>query len=91
VHYKWVGKGSGSFSLSPVPKASGARGVDLGESVSAKVLSYDPTDDDNFDLHVQIMDGPHAGETGWMLTEGAQGEDGVPIDIFDGAVISISK
>jgi hypothetical protein len=34
----------------------------------------------------KIIDGPHAGETGWMLVAG-EGDDGVPIDQFDGAVM----
>jgi hypothetical protein len=62
-------------------------GIDLGQSVSAKVLSYDPTNDDGFDLNLQVIDGPHAGETGWMLASSADGRDGVPIDLFDKAVI----
>src|ERR1700757_23730 len=67
---------------SPKPETNNEGGIDLGQSVSAKVLSYDPTNDDGFDLNLQIIDGPHAGETGWMLASSADGQDGVPIDLF---------
>jgi hypothetical protein len=87
VHYKKLG--NASLRLFPVAEVStgDAGGVDLGDQVTAKVISYDPANDDNWDLHVQIIDGPHAGETGWMMAFGAHGEDGTPVEQFDKAVI----
>jgi hypothetical protein len=64
------------------------KGFDLGDKVSATVLRYDPTADDKRDLYVRINDGPHAGKTGWMLSSGADTDDGNPMDQFDQAVIS---
>ncbi len=60
----------------------------LGGQVSAKVIKYDPTKDDDWDFHVTILDGKYAGQSGWMLSLGAAGDDGTPIDQFSGAVIS---
>jgi hypothetical protein len=57
--------------------------TEIGESATVKILSYDPTSGDNFDLHVSVLDGPHAGEGGWMLAWDVEGEDGVHIDQFD--------
>jgi len=87
VHYKKIGNEKILFFPAPQIPATHETGIELGDTVIAKVLAYDPTSDDNFDLHVQIMDGSHAGETGWMLSFGAHGEDGIPIDQFDKAVI----
>jgi hypothetical protein len=88
VHYKRLG--NGRLLLFPVAKipSDDSAGVDLGEQFSAKVISYDPTKDNDFDLHVQIIDGPHAGASGWMLAFGAVGDDGVLIEVFDRAVVS---
>jgi len=87
VKYKKLGDESLLLFPSPKSPTNNEGGIDLGQSVSAKVLSYDPTNDDGFDLNLQIIDGPHAGETGWMLASSADGQDGVPIDLFDKAVI----
>ena len=87
VQYKKLGDESLLLFQSPKIPINNKGGIDLGQSVSAKVLSYDPTNDDGFDLNLQIIDGPHAGETGWMLASSADGQDGVPIDLFDKAVI----
>jgi hypothetical protein len=38
---------------------------------------------------VEIVDLPHMGATGWMLANGAHGDDGKPSDQFEGAVIAI--
>ncbi len=77
--------GNDHLLLFPVAKipADNNRGVDLGERVSVEVLSYEPTKDDDWDMQVQIIDGPHARETGWMMGFGAVGDDGIPIDQFD--------
>jgi len=88
VEYKKLGNGKLLLFPSPKIPAKDEGGIDLGDSVSAKVISYDPTNDDNFDFHVQITSSPHAGQTGWVLAFGAVGQDGVPIDQFDKAVIS---
>jgi hypothetical protein len=87
---KYTKLGNDRLLLFPSPKIpeKDEGGIVLGESVSAKVLSYDPTSDDYFDLHVQIMDGSHAGQAGWMLAFGGVAQNGVPIDQFDKAVIT---
>lgn len=88
VQYKRLGNDRLLLFPSPkIPANGNDGGVDLGESVSAKVLSYDPASDDNFDLHLQVVDGVHAGQEGWMLALGGVAQDGVPIDQFDKAVI----
>src|SRR6201987_5856993 len=53
-----------SLLLFPSPKSptNNEGGTDLGQSVSAKVLSYDPTNDDGFDLNLQIMMAPRGGD-----------------------------
>ena len=50
-------------------------GLDLGDQVSARVVKYDPSKDDEWDLQVTILDGKYAGRTGWMRLLGAEGED----------------
>jgi hypothetical protein len=87
VQYKKLGDERLLLFPSPKPSTNNEGAIDLGQSVSAKVLSYDPTNDDGFDTNLQIIDGPHAGETGWMLASSADGQDGVPIHLFDKAVI----
>jgi hypothetical protein len=81
--------GRGGFRLHKTADVKQEEGLDLGEKVSATVLSYDPTQDDKkWDLYVSIDDGPHAGKKGWMLSlPGVDTEDGVPMDQFDQAVI----
>jgi hypothetical protein len=87
IHFKRVG--NESFELFPIETIGSdkERGTDLGHEVSAKVIRYDPSADDKWDLHVTILDGPRAGESGWMLSFGADSDDGKPMDRFDGAVI----
>ena len=68
------------------------KGIDLGEQVSALVISYDPSKDDDWDMHVTIIDGKYAGQSGWMLLSlGAEGDDGTPIDQFSRAVIDAGE
>ena len=57
-------------------------------AVSAKVVEYNHTTDNECDFHVTILDGKYAGQSGWMLSLGAAGDNGLPIDQFSGAVIS---
>jgi hypothetical protein len=63
---KYKKLGDESLLLFPSPKIpiNNEGGIDLGQSVSAKVLFYDPTNDDGLEFNLQIIDGPHAGETG---------------------------
>ena len=88
VHFKKTG--NETFELFPTAKIGSVKdkGLDLGDQFSAKVVKYDPTTDDGWDFHVTILDGKYAGQSGWMLSIGAAGEDGIPIDQFSGAVIS---
>ena len=90
VHYR-RNHGSDSFLLYPAAKFSSSNDgtVDLGQQVTARVISYDPTHDDNWELHLEIIDGLHAGATGWMPAFGAVGDDDIFIDQFDGALMRI--
>jgi hypothetical protein len=80
--------GNETIALYPSAAIDDEKGIDLGSQVSASVVSYDPSKDDEFDLHVTILDGDHKGQTGWMLAFGGDGEDGVPIEQFSRAVLS---
>jgi hypothetical protein len=86
VHFTRTG--NGGIQLHGTATITEDEGLDLGDKVSATVLRYDPTGDDKWDLYVPINDGPHAGKTGWMLSSGANTDDGNPMDQFDRAVIS---
>ena len=88
VHFKKIGnKSIQLFSISKI-NSSKIKGLDLGDEVSAKVIEYNPSSDDDWDLNVTIRDGKYAGRSGWMLSSDAKGEDGTPIDQFSEAVIS---
>jgi hypothetical protein len=89
IHFTRVGK-SGP-ALYDTADAVQNTGHNLGEKVSATVLSYDPTSDDKFELHVQIDDGSYAGRQGWMLSLGATTDDGGEMDQFDKAVIETRR
>jgi hypothetical protein len=89
VHYK-RNRGFNGLLLYPAAKSSSKDGaLDLGEQATAKVISYDPTNYDNWELHLEIIDGPRAGATGWMPAFGAVGDDDIFIDQFEGAQIRI--
>ena len=77
-----------TFQLFSKSAITNDKGIDLGDHVSARVISYDPSKDDDYDMHVMIIDGNYAGHNGWILSFGAEGDDGTPIDTFFGAVIS---
>jgi hypothetical protein len=79
VHYKR--EGNVTLRLAPSRDSDLNAGPDLGDAVTATVLQYDPTSD-GMDLYVEITDGKHAGQKGWMLTLGATSDDGKPVDIF---------
>jgi hypothetical protein len=85
IHYKK--RGNETILLYPAPHGSRNDAIDLGDSVSAKVISYDPRSDENLELRVQIVDGPQTGKTGWMLALGALADNGNPVEMFDGAVV----
>jgi hypothetical protein len=44
------------------------------------VLSYDPTDDDKWDLYVSVDDGPNKGKKGWMSSFLGTMDDGHIMD-----------
>ena len=75
------------FPTSKIGSNDEDKGLDLGEHFSASVISYDPSKDDDWDLHVTILDGVHAGQNGWMLSFGAEGDDETPVDQFFQAVL----
>jgi hypothetical protein len=80
-------EGNARLQLYKTANVSQNESFDLGDKVSATVLSSDPTQDDKWDLYVNIDDGPYAGRKGWMLGQGATTDDGKPMDQFDQAVI----
>ncbi len=84
--------GSGIFELHERAKFSNEHGVDLGDHFSAKVIKYDPTNDNNWDINVTILDGEHSGQSGWMLLPrlSADADDGYSIDQFTNAVSTSS-
>lgn len=86
IHFKRTG--NETFQLFSKSTINNSKGIDLGDHVSARVISYDPSKDDDYDIHITILDGDYAGHNGWVLSVGAEGDDGTPIDIFSGAVIS---
>jgi hypothetical protein len=87
VHFKRTG--NETIELHAKSAIDNGKGIDLGDHVSARVISYDPSKDDDWEMHVTILDGKYAGQSGWMLSLGAEGDDGVPIDQFSRAVIDI--
>jgi len=90
VHFKKTGNATPEmFPRAEIPKGN-EHGVELGDGASGKVVTYDPTRDDRWELQVKILDGPHAGEAGWMLALGVEDDNGHPVDQFDGAVIEES-
>ncbi len=86
VQFKKVGNGTIEFLVGN--DIDFKHGIQLGDHVTAKILKYDPSNDDDW-LHVTILDGEHAGQSGWMRPAGAEADDGHPIDQFTDAVISI--
>ena len=63
-------------------------GTDLGD-FSARVISYDPSNDEELEFYVEVLDGSHAGQKGWMIDAFCDGEDGIPISQFSKAVIPV--
>jgi len=87
VHYKKIG--NGTLKLFPTSKiGDNQESLDLGDQFSARVIKYDPSSDDEWDLNITILDGKYSGKSGWMLSMGADGDDGIPVDQFSKAVIS---
>jgi hypothetical protein len=78
------------FAASKINSVKDDKGLDLGDQFSAKIIKYDPSKDDDWDFYVTVLDGKYAGHSGWMLSSGAIGDDGTPIDQFSQAVISKS-
>jgi hypothetical protein len=79
VHYRR--EGNATLRLAPSRDSNLDAGPDLGEAVTATILQYDAASD-GMDLYVEINDGPFAGRKGWMLSLGAESEDGEPADMF---------
>lgn len=91
VHYKRTGNETLQlFSTSEIGSDDHDKGLGLGDQFSAKIIKYDPSKDDEWDFDVTILDGRYAGKSGWMLSFGALGNDGNPIDQFSQAVISLA-
>jgi hypothetical protein len=66
------------------------KGRDLGDHVSTRVIKYDPTKDDDLEFYVEVLDGNHAGQKGWMLDKAScHGEDDIPITQFSKAVLPV--
>jgi hypothetical protein len=63
-------------------------GLDLGDRVSASVIKYDPSNDEELEFYVEVLDGSHAGQKGWMIDAfSCDGEDGMLISQFSNAVV----
>jgi len=84
VHYKKGG--NETLRLAPSRDSDLDTGPDLGDKVTATILQYDPASD-GMNLYVEIKDGKFAGQKGWMLSLGAESDDGEPVDIFYGSII----
>jgi hypothetical protein len=82
VHGKKIGEGSLQMYSDATIKDDG---LDLGDEFSAKVIKYDPTKEDQYDLHVTILDGVHAGQSGWMLGSFLEDDRGELVDQFSKA------
>jgi hypothetical protein len=62
--------------------------LDLGDRVSASVIKYDPSNDEELEFYVEVLDGSHAGQKGWMIDAfSCDGEDGMLISQFSNAVV----
>jgi hypothetical protein len=85
IHFKRMG--NGTLRLFPEPTSDLDQGPDLGDAVSAKIITYDPSKEDSWDLYVTVLDGKYAGKKGWMSAFMASGEDGKSVEIFSQAVI----
>jgi hypothetical protein len=68
VHGKRVGNGSLKL-YSGATIRDDDKGLDLGQEFSAKVIKFDPTKRNEWDLQVMILDGLNAGKSGWMLSD----------------------
>lgn len=89
IHFKRTG--NETIELHAKSAINNDTGIDLGDHVSARIISYDPSKDDDWDMHVTIIDGKYAGQSGWMLSSGAEGDDGIPIDQFSRAAIDTGE
>ena len=87
IHFSPTGANTESFRLYKTADMDEKDSLELGTEVSATVLSYDPTDDDKLELYVNIDDGPHKGEKGWMLSLVEHTDDGGVMEQFDKAAI----
>jgi len=77
-------KVSGTNTLKLFPNGNTQdHAIELGDHVTVKVITYEPS------LHVTIIDGEHAGQSGWMSSFlVADANDGVLIDQFSQAIVS---
>ena len=65
-------------------------GLDLGAQVSAMVIKYDPANDEELEFYVEVLDGSHAGQKGWIIDGfSCDGEDGILISQFSKAVLPV--
>ena len=54
---------------------------------SAKVIKFDPTKGDQWDLQVTILDGLNAGKSGWMLSDFLEDSRGELVNQFSKATV----
>jgi hypothetical protein len=83
IHFKRMG----NETIHLFPEPTSGQGTDLGDAVLAKIITYDPSKDDSWELYVTVLDGEYAGKNGWMSALDASGEDGKPVDRFSQSVI----
>jgi hypothetical protein len=86
VHGKKVGNGSLKL-YSDATIRDDDKGLDLGEEFSAKVIKFDPTKGDQWDLQVTILDGLNAGKSGWMLSDFLEDSRGELVNQFSKAAV----
>jgi hypothetical protein len=86
VHGKRVGNSSLKL-YSGATIRDDDKGLDLGQEFSAKVIKFDPTKGDQWDLQVTILDGLNAGKSGWMLSDFLEDSRGELVNQFSKATV----
>lgn len=83
-------EGNNVLRLAPSQDAAFDSGPDLGDRATAKVIRYDPATD-GAELYVIVINGALTGRTGWVLTSDADSTDGIPVDMFAQAMLTVPR
>ena len=79
---------NGAYQLHSHSKIENDDFIEIHGPFSAKVINYDPSGDDDWDLQLIVLDGVQVGKRGWMLAfDGAKAEDDISIEIFSNAYL----